>query len=148
MATPAPRLTDAAPVLVPAEMFAVQGRDLGMPRSRPRELRRRPIAQITMWTDAIGVLPPHFWHALGRTTPEARFVQGLIHPAAAYVKTREGKPAGVTTHTKRARELLGGIEVAGVGESVVDVIGLDPASASGTVAELQRFRPECWHTSR
>ena len=35
------------------------------------------------------------WNALGRTTPEARFVQGLIHLAAAAVKVREGKPNGV-----------------------------------------------------
>ena len=33
-----------------------------------------------------------FWNTLGRTTPEARFVQGLIHLAAAAVKIREGKP--------------------------------------------------------
>ncbi len=56
-----------------------------------------------------------FWHALGRTTPEARVVQGLIHLAAAAVKIREGKPAGVTKHTQRARELLGGAGAAGLG---------------------------------
>ena len=50
-----------------------------------------------------------FWHELGRTTPEARFVQGLIHLAAACVKIREGKPAGVATHTKRARDEVRGI---------------------------------------
>lgn len=40
-----------------------------------------------------------FWHAFGRTSPEAKFVQGLIHLAAAAVKIREGKPAGVARHT-------------------------------------------------
>ena len=90
----------------------------------------------------------HFWHALGRTTPEARFVQGLIHLAAACVKIREGKPAGVATHTKRARELLGVEEAAGVGESGVGTLGLDPASVSAVLVELERYRPECWQTSR
>jgi hypothetical protein len=90
----------------------------------------------------------HFWHALGRTTPEARFVQGLIHLAAACVKIREGKPAGVATHAKRARELLGVEEAAGVGESGVGTLGLDPASVSAVLVESERYRPECWHTSR
>lgn len=89
-----------------------------------------------------------FWHALGRTTPEARFVQGLIHLAAAAVKIREGKPAGVTKHTQRARELLGVGEAASVGESGVGVLGLDPESLITVLAELERYRPECWQTSR
>lgn len=89
-----------------------------------------------------------FWHALGRTTPEARFVQGLIHFAAAAVKIREGKPAGVTKHTQRARELLGELGAASVGESGVGVLGLDPATVSAVLAELERYRPECWQTSR
>ena len=75
----------------------------------------------------------HFWNQLGRTTPEARFVQGLIHLAAACVKIREGKPAGVTKHTRRAREQLGGVAAAGVGESGgagVRTLGLEPASVS------------------
>jgi hypothetical protein len=89
-----------------------------------------------------------FWHALGRTTPEARLVQGLIHLAAACVKIREGKPAGVTKHTKRAREPLGGGGAASVGESGVGTLGLDPESVSALLAELERYRPECWQTSR
>jgi hypothetical protein len=90
----------------------------------------------------------HFWHALGRITPEARFVQGLIHLAAACVKIREGKPAGVSTHTQRARELLGVGEAASEGESGVGTLGLDPASITAVLAELERYRPECWQTSR
>lgn len=89
-----------------------------------------------------------FWHALGRTTPEARFVQGLIHLAAACVKIREGKPAGVATHTKRARNLLNAGDMASVGESGVGVLGLDPTSSSAVLAELESHRPECWQTSR
>jgi hypothetical protein len=93
----------------------------------------------------------HFWHALGRTTPEARLVQGLIHLAAACVKIREGKPAGVTKHTRRARELLGGTEAAregGAGEIGAGTLGLDPASVSDVLAELERYRPECWQTAK
>jgi len=102
------------------------------------------------------------WHSLGRTTPEARFVQGLIHLAAAAVKIREGKPNGVARHTRRARELLGGSRAApvggalaglsgGHGESPGDTaatLGLAPDSLAAVVAELEKYEPECWHTSR
>jgi hypothetical protein len=95
-----------------------------------------------------------FWHALGRTSLEARFVQGLIHLAAAAVKIREGKPAGVSRHTQRARELLGGALAdpsGGHGESPDDAaatLGLSPDSLAAVVAELDAYTPECWHTSR
>lgn len=97
-----------------------------------------------------------FWHALGRTTPEARFVQGLIHLAAAAVKIREGKPAGVAKHTQRARELLGGAGTASEGgaegsqrfDAAARSLGLDPVSLGAVVAELETYRAECWHTSR
>lgn len=85
-----------------------------------------------------------FWHAFGRTTPEAQFIQGLIHLAAACVKIREGKPTGVSRHTKRARELLGELEAANSGGT----LGLAPESLSEVVAELEKYSPECWHTSR
>jgi hypothetical protein len=52
---------------------------MGMPIYRPRELRRRPVAQSTMWTDAIVVLPPRFCHGSGFVEPqEAMLVQALI----------------------------------------------------------------------
>jgi uncharacterized protein len=85
-----------------------------------------------------------FWNALGRTTPEALFVQGLIHLAAAAVKIREGKPAGVARHSKRARELIGDLGAADVGGT----LGLAPESISAVVTELEHFTPACWHTSR
>jgi hypothetical protein len=85
-----------------------------------------------------------FWHALGRATPEAQFVQGLIHLAAAAVKTREGKPAGVARHTQRAGELLGDLEAANPGGA----LGLAPTSVTTVVAELEAYAPACWHTSR
>jgi predicted metal-dependent hydrolase len=85
-----------------------------------------------------------FWNALGRTTPEAQFVQGLIHLAAAGVKIREGKPQGVSRHTKRARELLGDLTAANPGGA----LSLAPESVSAVLAELEKYTPECWHTSR
>jgi hypothetical protein len=103
-----------------------------------------------------------FWNALGRTTSEARFVQGLIHLAAAAVKIREGKPNGVARHTQRARELLGGSRAAPVGGALAEVsgghgespgnvmaaLGLTLDSLAAVVAELGASKPECWHTSR
>lgn len=91
-----------------------------------------------------------FWHALGRTTPEARHVQGLIHLAAACVKIREGRPEGVKRHAVRARELLGEVGAAGVGDAGAHAaaLGLAPESVSSVVKELEHYRPECWHTSR
>ena len=85
-----------------------------------------------------------FWHAFGRTSPEAQFVQGLIHLAAAAVKIREGKPVGVTRHTRRARELFGDMKSA----PVAGTLGLAPESISAVVAELEGYTPACWHTSR
>jgi len=85
-----------------------------------------------------------FWHALGRTTPEAQFVQGLIHLAAAAVKIREGKPNGVARHTRRARDLLGDVAAATVGEA----LSLDPGSVNDLLVELEAYEPQCWHTSR
>jgi len=85
-----------------------------------------------------------FWNALGRSTPEAQFVQGLIHLAAAAVKIREGKPAGVARHSQRAREHFGDLGAADVG----DTLGLAPESISAVVTELEHFTPACWHTSR
>ena len=103
-----------------------------------------------------------FWHAFSRTSPEAHFAEGLIHLAAAAVKVREGKPNGVARHTQRARELLGGSRAAPVGGALTEVssghgespmcaaatLSLAPDSLPAVVAELEKYRPECWHTSR
>ena len=85
-----------------------------------------------------------FWNALARKTPEALFIQGLIHLAAAAVKIREGKPAGVIRHTKRARELLGDPAAADPGGS----LGIAPDSLSALITELETYTPACWHTSK
>jgi predicted metal-dependent hydrolase len=46
------------------------------------------------------------WHAAGRRGTIADFLKGLIRLAAAGVKHREGRPAGVKSHSARAVELL------------------------------------------
>jgi hypothetical protein len=46
------------------------------------------------------------WHACGRVGVTAVFLKGLIKLAAAGVKVREGKPAGVQSHLRRAGELF------------------------------------------
>jgi predicted metal-dependent hydrolase len=46
------------------------------------------------------------WHACGRRGPMASFLQGLIKLAAAGVKVREGKPAGVVSLARGAAEKL------------------------------------------
>ena len=90
-----------------------------------------------------------FWNSLGRTTPGARFVQGLILLAAASVKIREGKPAGVARHAQRARALLIPSLAADEGTFGTHVgFALDPESIRTVLAELDAYSPECWHTSR
>lgn len=46
------------------------------------------------------------WQAEGRTGAVADFFKGLIKLAAAGVKAREGVPAGVIGHARRAAELF------------------------------------------
>ncbi len=46
------------------------------------------------------------WHAVGRRGPIADFLKGLIKLAAAGVKVREGRPAGVVAHALRAALLF------------------------------------------
>ena len=92
-----------------------------------------------------------FWQSLGRTTPEARFAQGLIHLTAACVKIREGKAAGVRSHTRRARELMAIAEAnpdGGEGRASSASLGITPEGLAAVFAELEIYRPECWHTSR
>src|SRR5262245_34205362 len=46
------------------------------------------------------------WHAAGRKGATADFLKGLIKLAAAGVKMREGRSAGVRQHAERAAELF------------------------------------------
>lgn len=49
------------------------------------------------------------WHAAGRNGPPADFLKGLIKLAAALVKAREGRPAGVARHAQRAQQLFSAV---------------------------------------
>src|SRR5262249_29652703 len=44
------------------------------------------------------------WHAAGRRGPKADVLRGLIKLAAAGIKVRERREAGVRTHARRAAE--------------------------------------------
>lgn len=84
------------------------------------------------------------WHALGRTTPDALAVRGLIHLAAACVKIREGRPVGVARHARRARDLL----TNPLATSAADgVLGIAPPSIEAVLRELEGYLPACWHTA-
>jgi hypothetical protein len=75
------------------------------------------------------------WHAAGRAGPTADFLKGLIKLAAAGVKAREGRAAGVRQHAQRAAELFA---VIASSELVVDsiVFGLRLADLIEKSAEL------------
>jgi hypothetical protein len=49
------------------------------------------------------------WKACGRRGTVADFLKGLIKLAAAGVKAREGRPAGIRRHGARAAELFRGV---------------------------------------
>jgi uncharacterized protein len=49
------------------------------------------------------------WHAAGRRGVTADFLKGLIKLAAAGVKAREGRAAGVRQHAARAEDLFGSV---------------------------------------
>lgn len=48
----------------------------------------------------------HEWIAAGRCGPWADLIKGCIKLAAAGVKAREGRPAGIVRHGMRAKELF------------------------------------------
>jgi hypothetical protein len=126
------------------------------PRGHSPAAATAPLAAADAWLHAVDLFNGGFyweaheawegvWNSLGRTTAEARFVQGLIHLAAAAVKIREGRPAGVGRHARRAEELLA---AAGGGIPPALLPALAPDSLAAVQAELAAYRPECWHTSR
>jgi hypothetical protein len=56
------------------------------------------------------------WVVLGRTGPDADFLKGLIKLAAAGVKAREGRSAGVARHASRAVQLFRSLNAVSEGE--------------------------------
>lgn len=79
------------------------------------------------------------WHAARRTGPTAELLQGLIKLAAAGVKAREGRPAGVRRHAARAIELFS--KVRGQVQSS-HYLGLDLGTLIERAAAIQRSPPE------
>jgi hypothetical protein len=76
------------------------------------------------------------WKACGRSGATADFVKGLIKLAAAGVKAREGRPAGVARHGARAGELFRGVRrtIGGpkyLGLDVDELIGFADRLAGG-----------------
>jgi hypothetical protein len=96
------------------------------------------------------------WHAHGRRGPTADLLKALIKLAAAGVKVREGQPAGVTTHARRAALLIVAVaEAVGPGHLglnltelaafATDLAERPPTAASGkdaAVAVVFTFRLE------
>ena len=72
------------------------------------------------------------WQACGRRGAMADFLKGLIKLAAAGVKAREGRSAGVQRHAARARELFERVERE-VGDHY---LGLDIPWLTATAATL------------
>lgn len=64
------------------------------------------------------------WHAHHRRGPTADVLKALIKLAAAGVKVRQGQPRGVSTHARRAAELLEGLVAIGIPR----LLGLDLAA--------------------
>lgn len=75
------------------------------------------------------------WNAAGRRGPIAGFVQGLIKLAAAGVKVREGRPAGVRRHTARAKELIT-TAISRLAPTEIAVLGMDPDAALSLCDEI------------
>jgi hypothetical protein len=73
------------------------------------------------------------WTALGRTGTGADFLKGLVKLAAAGVKVRESKIAGVQVHAKRAKELF---------ELVHTTMGTETHYMGLVIADLIEFSAE------
>lgn len=80
------------------------------------------------------------WHVAGRKGTTADFLKGLIKLAAAGVKAREGRAAGVRQHAERAEELFRAEQSQGgqdrFGLSLLDLI--EAAEAAATSVENLR----------
>jgi hypothetical protein len=75
------------------------------------------------------------WKAAGRRGTLADFLKALIKLAAAGVKAREGRPAGVQRHAARAAQLFRGV---GAKISGAAYLGLDVDELIGIAEGLKR----------
>lgn len=80
------------------------------------------------------------WHAAGRRGPPGDFLKGLIKLAAAGVKVREGQPAGVVNHGRRAAELFEQVRREG---GVERVRGLELAELIRHARKVAERPPPC-----
>jgi predicted metal-dependent hydrolase len=80
------------------------------------------------------------WHACGRTGAIADFLKALIKLAAAGVKARERRPAGVTRHARRAAELFQSVAEQAAG-STSSFMGLDLRQLARQASELAASPP-------
>ena len=133
-----------------------RGHSFGRPESRPQPLADSSYADNATYRYAIDLFNHGFyweaheeweslWHAAGRSGTTADFLKGLIKLAAAGVKAREGRAAGVWQHAQRAAQLFRGVaeEVpnhAGVGtatEGTLFGLALDDLfAAASQIAKL------------
>jgi hypothetical protein len=78
------------------------------------------------------------WHACGRAGGTADLLKGLIRLAAAGVKAREGRVAGVRRHARRAGELFETVSRAAGNRAV---LGLDLKRLIAAVNEIAADPP-------
>jgi len=81
------------------------------------------------------------WHACGRRGPAADFLKGLIKLAAAGVKAREGRAAGVRQHAERAGALMTGVLASGIARQGV-AFGLQLDELKQAAASIARQAEE------
>lgn len=95
------------------------------------------------------------WHAHGREGAIADLLKALIKLAAAGVKVRQGQPAGVVVHARRAADLFQAIQnqtqeqmllglnlarFAELARSIADEPPLDPVGRNAVVGPVFSFR--------
>ena len=80
------------------------------------------------------------WNGFGRAGVEADFIKALIKLAAALVKGREGRSAGVARHASRAEELLVAVQQR-LGSQTQSMMGL-PLDLLLSFAQSIRDQPD------
>ncbi|QDT56126.1 hypothetical protein Pan44_41770 [Caulifigura coniformis] len=85
------------------------------------------------------------WHAVGRHGPTADFLKALIKLAAAGVKVREGKPAGVQRHALRALELVTHVRAQSGASHFAGLPLADLSRLASSIAETTWTQPALDH---
>jgi hypothetical protein len=82
------------------------------------------------------------WHGCGRSGRTADFLKALIKLAAAGVKVREGQPAGVRSHARRAAQLVEQLR-AQPPSGQARFLGVDLPELAGFCRQLMASPPAC-----